>query len=318
MENIITPELIIPEPLVRLSKDLKEAAKTLSAAEARFLVDTYYQMQDGRIRADGQRRAIDGDADAGVKPHLVLDWLSDNNSLMEKQIIRALDAYSDSNKAGVWAKSIVGIGPVIAAGLLAHIDITKCPTAGHIWRYAGLDPTVRWESREKVAEWVKEREPTQETVAEAARVFGRSLDTLMKYTEKLTLATIQAAISRCPWNQQLKVLAWKIGESFVKQSGRDSDVYGKIYLSRKALETERNESGAFTEQAADKLRRFKIGKDTDAYKAYDRGRVKCGLSSSRTASALSMGTGNCTCTSGRHSPSEIPARNPWSPSCRTR
>jgi hypothetical protein len=33
--------------------------------------------------------------------------------------------------------------------LLARIDIVKAPTAGHIWRYAGLDPTVRWNKGEK-------------------------------------------------------------------------------------------------------------------------------------------------------------------------
>jgi hypothetical protein len=44
---------------------------------------------------------------------------------------------------------VYGIGPVIAAGLMAHIDITKCPTVGHIWRFAGLDPTLKWEKGQK-------------------------------------------------------------------------------------------------------------------------------------------------------------------------
>jgi hypothetical protein len=43
----------------RLSKDLATAARTISDAEARFLVDAYYTMQDGRIRADGQVRSIE-------------------------------------------------------------------------------------------------------------------------------------------------------------------------------------------------------------------------------------------------------------------
>ena len=63
---------------------------------------------------------------------------------MEKQIKRALDSWTDSIPAAVWAKGIVGIGPVISAGLAAHIDITRCPTAGRIWRFAGLDPTQEW------------------------------------------------------------------------------------------------------------------------------------------------------------------------------
>lgn len=38
---------------------------------------------------------------------------------------------------------------MIAAELLAHIDITRCPTVGHIWRFAGLDPTSKWEKKQK-------------------------------------------------------------------------------------------------------------------------------------------------------------------------
>jgi hypothetical protein len=32
---------------------------------------------------------------------------------------------------------------------LAHIDIEKAPTVGHIWRFAGLDPTCVWEKKQK-------------------------------------------------------------------------------------------------------------------------------------------------------------------------
>jgi hypothetical protein len=39
--------------------------------------------------------------------------------------------------------SIVGIGPVIAAGLLCNIDINRCPTAGSLWKFAGLDGTPK-------------------------------------------------------------------------------------------------------------------------------------------------------------------------------
>jgi hypothetical protein len=49
----------------------------------------------------------------------------------------------------MWMRSVPGIGPVIAAGFLAHIDIEKAPTVGHIWSYAGLDPTRTWNKGEK-------------------------------------------------------------------------------------------------------------------------------------------------------------------------
>jgi hypothetical protein len=122
----------------------------------------------------------------------------------------------------MWARSIVGIGPVISAGLLAHIDITKAPTVGHIWRYAGLDPTQSWEKGQKR-----------------------------------------------PWNARLKTLCWKIGESFVKVSGNEKDIYGKVYKERKEIETARNEKLEFSEQAIAILGKKRFGADTQAKKFYE-------------------------------------------------
>jgi Transposase IS116/IS110/IS902 family len=127
-----------------LHRDLVTAAATMSVEEARFLVDLYYSWQDDRKASDNQVRQMPNE------PHGVLAWLADQSSDLEKQIVRALESYTDARKpVGPWLKAHYGIGPVISAGLLAHIDITKCPTVGHIWRFAGLDPTVRWGKGEK-------------------------------------------------------------------------------------------------------------------------------------------------------------------------
>jgi len=123
--------------------------------------------------------------------------------------------------------SITGIGPVITAGLLAHLDITQAPTAGHFWRFAGLDPTCKWEKKTKR-----------------------------------------------PWNAGLKVLvAFKAGESFVKTQNNKNDYYGQIFVTRKALEHERNERLLFNEQAEQVLAAKRIGKDTEAFKAYSVGKL---------------------------------------------
>ena len=123
----------------RLTRDLANAAVTLSDDEARYLVDAYYLMQENRKRSDNQVRSM------SAEPHSVIAWLADQSDTLESQIKRALDKYTNAKPIGVWMKSVHGIGPVIAAGLMAHIDITKAPTVGHIWRFAGLDPTSVWE-----------------------------------------------------------------------------------------------------------------------------------------------------------------------------
>lgn len=205
-------------PIARLTKDLANASKTLSHDEARFLVDSYYQMQKDRIRSSHQMRAL---SESG-EPHSVLAWLGEQSGDLEKQLQRALGKYAEGHVAGAWSLSVCGIGPVIAAGLLAHIDITKADTVGSIWRFAGLDPTVSWGKGQKR-----------------------------------------------PWNTPLKRLCFIIGESFVKVSGLEQDVYGKVYKERKNLEIMRNDQGLFADQAAKSLAEKNFGEDTDARAWYE-------------------------------------------------
>lgn len=133
------------DSVARLSRDIAEAAKTLSEAEVRFLVDAYYMMQEDRKRATNQVRALGADQE----PHAVVAWLAKQSEILEAQIKRALDRYTLAHVMGSWMREIHGIGPIISAGLLAHIDIARAPTVGHIWRFAGLDPTSTWDKGQK-------------------------------------------------------------------------------------------------------------------------------------------------------------------------
>jgi hypothetical protein len=144
--STIDPSIPDPEKrvsIIRLTRDMAAAAKTMTVDEARYLVDAYYVSQEARKRTANQELAMD------KEPHLLLEWLSEQNETLETQIKRALDRYTDEHEIGKWMKSIFGIGPVISAGMIAHIDIKKAPTAGHIWRYAGLDPTSVWAKKTK-------------------------------------------------------------------------------------------------------------------------------------------------------------------------
>jgi hypothetical protein len=126
-------------PLVKLTKDLRSASRTLNPQEARYLVDRYYQIQQYRTSAKNQIRASESE-----EPNEVIVWFAENFEELEKNIKKALDAYTSSHPVGAWAKSVIGIGPTFAAGLLAHIDAKKAPTAGAVWSYAGYNPSVEW------------------------------------------------------------------------------------------------------------------------------------------------------------------------------
>lgn len=134
------------DKITSLRSDLKNAAKLLSHEEARYLVDLYYQMQEFRKGAGNEIGALK----RGNEPQsAILNWVFGEAEVIENEIKRALDKYTDTQPMGIWSKSIVGVGPVIAAGLLANIDLTKCKTAGSIWRFAGLDPSVTWGKGQK-------------------------------------------------------------------------------------------------------------------------------------------------------------------------
>jgi hypothetical protein len=134
-------------PLPKPGKEVILEAANLSAPEARFLVSNYYSAQDARKREDMQFRHLgDGFDQKSVK---ILDWAADAHSLIEKRVLAALEKYVEASPVGRWMLAQHGIGPVIAAGMLAHLDIIKAPTAGHFWRFAGLDPSMKWEKGEK-------------------------------------------------------------------------------------------------------------------------------------------------------------------------
>jgi hypothetical protein len=207
---------VTDESVRRLTRDLIEGAGLLGQSEARFLVDEYYAMQKQRIRSTNQVRALSETSE----PHEILQWFNTQSETLENQVKRALNAYAEAHPVGQWMLSITGIGPVISAGLLAHIDITQCPTVGHIWSYAGLNPTAVWERGQKR-----------------------------------------------PWNGSLKTLCWKIGESFVKVSNKDDDIYGKFYKQRREFEHANNERLAYKELADTMIARNPRHKQAETYRA---------------------------------------------------
>lgn len=220
--DLLDDDILNLEPLQRVSRDLKNSAQQLTEQQARYLVDLYYQIQEFRKGATNEKRA----SVQAAEPNEMVDWTAATMFRIERTIHGALDSYTDKHPLGIWCKSICGIGPVISAGLLAHIDIKKAPTVGHIWSFAGLNPTAVWGKGQKR-----------------------------------------------PWNARLKVLCWKIGESFVKVQNNPKDIYGQIYTARKAIEQKNNEEDLYKEQAERILGTKRIGHDTDAYKAYITGKL---------------------------------------------
>lgn len=282
-------ELVIPEGL---TKDLKKEIKSIKNAsrqEIKCVVDNYYQVQKKRIALQGQIRALKQDSDDVNTDAFcdILDWQLKTQSIQEKGLQDALKCICETSEVGRWLMSIKGIGPTLAAGLMAYFDVTNVEYATHFISYAGLNDNNRpWlgaEASKKIVEEVLgdskviTNDHLVELAAKTKWSYKYLAENCSKYDKNGELKSrsktdLIKAISKIPYNKDLKTLIYKIEEAFVKVSNRGS-LYGRLINERKALETRLNEEGHYKEQAEAILRSKNIGKDTDAYKAYSQGKL---------------------------------------------
>lgn len=230
------------ESVSRLSKDLVNSAKSLTVKEAKYLVRTYYRLQDDRIRAAARSRALSKDN----TPHELFEWVTAQSAVLEKQLVRALDRYTEAQPMGEWLRNIYGIGPVISAGLLANtsVEIWKCVNKKKLFvkKEVKVDEInleegiVDLEDDEEDEHICTPENPCSEAChherIETAGSFWSyaGLDPTVKW-EKGCIR---------PWNANLKKLCWLIGQSFMKFSGQPKCFYGHIYLQRKEYEIKKN------------------------------------------------------------------------------
>ena len=276
--NMVESIVINEKLITTLSKDLKEASKNLTVNQARYLVDTYYKFQDQRIALGNTVGALEKSGE----PNNVIAWLGSQSFTLEDRVKKILDIYTENHPIGNWARSNMGVGPVLAAGLISNVNIKEAPTAGHIWSYAGLDPNRRWIGKAEATKIVNDivgtsKEVSFNHVIDIANIVNKDpikLENSAKGdADKITKRGLIATISKRPWNSSLKVICWKLGESFVKVSGKDADIYGKLYKIRRKYEEDRNNAGENAEAAARYLSEKNYGKDTEAYKAYIEGKL---------------------------------------------
>jgi hypothetical protein len=186
------------------SELLTKIVKTLAlkSHEIGEMVELYYDSQHLRIQHANKERT--------EPPSELAEWLDFWTHAGEAVISGALKRWILSEESPAetkWAFDQIGIGPVIAAGLAAHIDVEKASSISSVWKFAGLAPGAD------------------------KKVKGQKL----------------------PYNSRLKTLCWKLGESFVKVSGKEGAFYGQLYAEFKSEEIKRNEEGQYAEAAKREL-----------------------------------------------------------------
>jgi hypothetical protein len=181
----------------------------LQTHEIADIVELYYDCQKLRI--------AHANKDRSEAPSELVQWLDYWLHAGESVIQAKLKKWVESERSPAqakWAYDQVGIGPVLASGLAAHIDIEKAQSISAVWKFAGLAPGF----------------------------------------DRKTKGT------KLPYNARLKTLCWKLGESFVKVSGKPDATYGKLWAEFKREEIARNDSGKYAEAATAELaaKKFKV------------------------------------------------------------
>lgn len=197
-------------------------AQNIGLNAARQLVDDYYAIQDFRIQAGAQVRSLS----EYEEPCYMAAWLYAQMKGLESEIKKVLDSWTDRKPVAAWAKSIVGVGPVISAGLAAHIRIENAPCPSSVWRYAGLDPTVVWEKGQKRPWNAKLKCLTAFKLGESfVKVQSREGDVYGKlYAEKKADYAARNAAG-----DYRETAAWKLRE---KSYGKDTEAYKSLSAGR--------------------------------------------------------------------------------------
>ena len=123
-------------------------------AVVRYLVDSFYQVQDLRKASENQQRSTiqEKDGDGYDLPLFILGGIAN----IEGQIKKIIDIVTDKIPICWYMKQIKGVGPMISAYLYAYLDIDKASSAGSFWTYCGLnDNNTPWLGKEKSATYSK-------------------------------------------------------------------------------------------------------------------------------------------------------------------
>ena len=89
----------------KMSKDIKEAVKTLDRNSARYLVDIFYQVQEYRKASYNQVRKLTKEEE--LEPDSMLEYVAQNFEMLEGEIKKALKIYVQQQPIIEDRKSVV-------------------------------------------------------------------------------------------------------------------------------------------------------------------------------------------------------------------
>jgi len=222
------PKYIQPEPA--RTKDVPvpfRDSENIPHYLLRTLIDIYYDFQGQRIQtqlrigASTRENSLTKEDLAVYGITTIFENAQNFEKDLEKLIVKQLKNHALYTQ---YLVEIRGIGPLLAAGLIAYIDdIEKFDHVSSLWQYCGYGMNRFCPNCKK---------PTSVTVKYDTGTIAKKLYPLEVCPEcngdTVPILQKRTVGYQSNWNNKLKTLAWKASSSFVKQPAAKSK-YRKLY-----------------------------------------------------------------------------------------
>lgn len=187
------------------------------------------QIQKSRIQFNNRLAALNNASDesAGSGQRQVVERWLDVFTALEKQIDKDIAAAVKNEPIYGELSNIRGIGPMLAAKLIAMIDIDRDDTVSALWRYSGYGMSFYWQADDKIVapksgwKWTGPKDNRQKIFHSPQPEPGW---TLVEVRDR----PIEGYL--LPYNKRLKSTLFVIAGSFLKSGSP----YRQFYDSAKA------------------------------------------------------------------------------------
>ncbi len=255
-----------------MPKDLRYSAVDMSVREAQYLVKEALSWKGLRQAAKNHQRILEKYHES----HEAVKFVMNSTRVLGRNITNFLDIWTDNFPAAKWVKSLRGLGPLIAGGLAAYIDIEKAQKPSSVWKYAGFTPNSKrvsikaadallGASMDKIGDVV-----TVEHIVYIAEELGQDPKKALRFCKQHTWKKLDAYIRSPNYEPTLRKICLAAGKQFEWQRACP---YHSVIKYYREIDDAKNAAGVFTEKAAGILEKFNYSKTTKAYQAYIQGKL---------------------------------------------
>lgn len=262
--------------LDKLGEDVRVAALDMTIPEARYVYKDYLGLQKFQQSTRGHVNQLKKD---GV-PNTAMKFIANNTEYIRRYQFREIfDIWTDKYPESRWVKSIHGLGPAVAAGLICYCDFDKAKSTSSFWYWAGLTPDSKRISR-KVADQLivdsmdrygEPAYPTEEHIKWCCEQVGYKFDSFHKFCrtqgKPYDWNKLYIALMIPKYSIDFRKVCIMIGNLVIKKK----NLYHDLYKYRHRWEVARNEAGEYAGRAAERLRMFNYKPWKEPYKSYAAG-----------------------------------------------